>query len=231
MGAGDAVKMNFRFSLWGLFAVVTIVALSVSHFLTTARLTVLENEVVRLRQEAGHLSVADATQVHLISVPTAQAMNWRWRVFLPPGHDFGLYAHLGKLDSRGFPEAGVMAVQSRMGGQTNPNEPREILLDVALGKTLEGDPCLWVSENGRSESCVRFGSALPSWADGSKMLVEKVAGQRVVVTAEAAVPLGLVRLDGAGTRAPRTDDAVLIWIGKYEKTARKTLLDKGILPQ
>lgn len=142
------MKLPFRFSLLGLFAVVTIVALAVSLYLAQSRLAVAQAEVQQLRRETGHLTIDDPQQVHVIAVPTTDAMHWRWRIYLPGGHDFGVYAHRGKFDKRGFPVRGVLASQSRMGGQSDPNLAREIILDVALDKTNEGNASLRIRENG-----------------------------------------------------------------------------------
>jgi hypothetical protein len=104
-------------------------------------------------------------------------------------------------------------------------------LDVVLGKTLEGDPCLWIRENGQGFSAVRFGSSLPSWANGTIMFSQNTAGERNAVIAAPDIPLGLIELNGVGLKNETSDDAVLIWIGKYEKTSLTSLRDKGILPK
>jgi hypothetical protein len=63
------------------------------------------------------------------------------------------------------------------------------------------------------------------------MQSEKAAGQRTVVTSEVDVPLGLLKLDGIGSKGETSDDAVLIWIGKYEKDPAISLRTRGILPK
>lgn len=225
------MKPPLRFSLLGLFALVTIVALAVSLYLTHGRLAKAEAEVSRLRKETGHLTIEDASQVHVIAVPTGDPFAWRWRVYLPGGYDFGVFAQRGKFAPRGLLEQGVLAVNSRFGGSSDPNKPREILLDVALGKSAEGNACLWISENGQHNSGVFFESLLPTWADGTKMQSKKAAAQRAVVTTEVDVPLGLLKLDGVGAKGATCDDAVLVWIGKYEKDPEVSLRTSGILPK
>jgi hypothetical protein len=226
------MKPPLRFSLLGLFAAMTIVALAIALYLTSSRLAVAQAEVLRLRQETGHLTIDDPSQVHLIAVPTTDAMHWRWRVYLPGGHDFGIHAHRGTFDKQGWPAQGVLALDSRIGGQTDPNLPREILLDVSLDKTLEGNACLRVRENGEGYSAVYFDTRLPSWLT-DKMYLDKVAATRSVVAADPDTPLGLLRLDGADGKGTFSDDAVLIWIGKYEKSATvlQSLKDRGVLPK
>lgn len=226
---GNVVKMKARFSLLGMFTTVLIVALVLSLYLTRSRLATLEAEVQRLHKEVGHLTIDDAKMVHVVSVPTTSRMTWRWRVYLPAGHDFGLNSHRGELDSRGYPSKGALS-GSRIGGLSNPNEPREILLDVVLGKSIEGGSCLWISENGKLAASVHFGAELPSWADGSRMYSDKVMGEGSIATADVANPLGLIAINGIGPQPEPCKDAVLIWIGKYEQTARQSFLDRGILP-
>jgi len=226
------MKSPIRFSLLGLFALVTIVALGIALYLTQSRLAIAQAEVQRLRRETGHLTIDDPTQVHVINVPTTDDMHWRWRIHLPGRHDFGVFAHRGTFDKRGFPDQGVLAVSSRMGGQSDPNQPREIVLDVALDKTLEGNACLRIRENGQGSSAVRFDSTLPSWLV-ERMYSDKIAAQRNIVTAAVDTPLGLLKLDGIDAKGQWADDAVLIWIGKYEKidAAWQSLKERGVLPK
>jgi hypothetical protein len=228
----EAVRKRLQFSLLGVFAATTIAALGISLYLTRSHLHALEAEVRRLRKETGHLSVEDTNKVHVIAVPGAGAMTWRWRVYLPGGHNFGVYANCGKLDSAGYPEQGRLSVRSRIGGQSDPNKPREILLDTVFGKTPEGDPCLWIRENGQGYACIRFGASLPSWLDAPTMFSERTAGQGDVVTADATVPIGLIALDGVGSKGETSEDAVLIWIGRYEdgEASLQSLRGNGLLP-
>jgi len=223
------VKNKLRFSLLGLFSLVTIVALAISLYLTRSRLASAEQELERLRQAAGHLSITQAEKVHVIAVPTADALSWRWRVYLPGGHDFGIYSHCGSIDASGLPDKGFRN-SSRVGGQSNPNEPREILLDVALGKTPEGASCLWISENGQHVGAVYFESSPPTWLNA--MSKEQTAGERTTVTADVDTPLALLSLDGLTANKATCEDAVLLWIGKYERGFRpeQTLREKGMLP-
>ena len=225
------MKPSFRFSLLGLFALVTIVALSVSLYLTNSRLTTAQAEVQRLRRETGHLTIDDPQQVHVIAVPTTEDMHWRWRIYLPGGHDFGIYGHRGTFDKQGLPSGGVEALGSRIGGQSDPNLPREIILDISLDKTLEGNACLRVRENGVGSAAVYFDTKLPTWLV-DRMQVERIAAQRSVVATDVDTPLGLLRLDGIDNQGP-SDDAVLIWIGKYERgdAAWQSLKDRGVLPK
>jgi len=224
------LKQPIRYSLLNLLLVTAIVALSIALYLSRSRLAEVEAEADRVRNLFGELSVTDRFAVHAISIPTGEAMNWRWRVYLPAGHDFGVYAYKGQFDAAGLPLSGSLAVKNRIGGQTNPREPREIILDVVLGDTIEGEPCLWISENGRAGAPVAFGSSLPSWANGSMMLGENVAGERNTVSTAVKVPLGLISLRGMDAAGATSDDAVLVWIGQYEKSPTQSLRDRGILP-
>ena len=169
------MKPPLRFSLLGLFAAMTIVALAIALYLTSSRLAVAQAEVLRLRQETGHLTI---DEVHLIAVPTTDAMHWRWRVYLPGGHDFGIHAHRGTFDKQGWPGQGILALDSRIGGQTDPNLPREILLDVSLDKTLEGNACLRVRENdeGANSLLKKVPGTLPTPNSEANLHVRKVPG-------------------------------------------------------
>jgi hypothetical protein len=77
------VKQPVRFSLLSLLLVTAIVALALALFLTRSQLHEVQAESKRLKDQFGELSITDSSQVHLISIPTAEAMHWRWRVYLP----------------------------------------------------------------------------------------------------------------------------------------------------
>jgi hypothetical protein len=228
----EVVRKRLQFTIRGMLAVVTIVALAISLYLTHARLRSTEAEVERLRKETGYLTIGDVDQVHLIAVPTTEEMAWRWRVYLPGGHDFVLYAHHGRLDAKGHPESGGLSM-CHIGGRSDPWKAREILLDAALGKNPEGEFCLSIRENGQGGACIHFGPSRPDWADGTTMFSERVAGRGTIVSADTTTPLGLIGLDGVNSKGKTSEQAVLLWIGDYrqDKDAMRALKQQGILPR
>jgi hypothetical protein len=226
------LKPSFRFSLLTVALLMAIVGLSLALFLSQTRLRKLEAESKRLKDQFGELTITDPSQVHVIAVPTPDAMHRRWRVYLPGGHDFGIYPYRGSLDAKGLPPPNAHPSGSRIGGKSSPREPREILIDVSLGKSIEGEPCLWISENGGGGSPLPFyDSKLPSWANGESMLIDRVAAMGgKTKMAPVANPLVLLSLDTINAAGNRASDAVLIWIGPYEKISTKSLHERGVLP-
>jgi hypothetical protein len=222
------LKRPVRFSLLSLVLLTTIVALAIAVVMMHSRLREAEAELERLKDQFGELSINDRSQVQAISVPTAEAWNWRWRIYLPGGHDFGLYTIRGKLDAKGLPPAASHPNASRIGGQSDPNQPREIIIDVVLGETAEGYRCLWISENGKAGGPIVFGKSPPTWAGGKVMFAERIAGERKTVAAAATSPLVLISLDGVDATGASCDDAVLIWIGPYEQTPLRSLRERAI---
>jgi hypothetical protein len=229
------VKLPFRFSILHLLLVTAISGLAIALYLSQARLTEAEQETERLHRLFGELTITDPSQVHVVAVPTAEGTTWRWRIYLPAGHDFGLFSHLGNLDADGLPlknsRHGI-----RIGGQSSPREAREIVIDVALGKAIEGDhSCLWVSENGKggTPQVIFWDAPTPSWLSGKFSFHERAAGAQRTLACDPATPLALIALDGDKAGIPSCDDAVVIWIGPYEnKTVLPTqsLRERGVLP-
>ncbi|MCA9170554.1 MAG: hypothetical protein KDB23_22905 [Planctomycetales bacterium] len=223
------MKRLLRYSLTNLLLLSAVVALAIALYMARSQVREVEAESIRVKGLFGALSIADATQVSVISVPTADAMNWRWRIHLPGGHDFGLYTYCGKLDTAGLPLTTSSTERSRIGGQTDPRESREILIDIALGTTLEEESCLSISEDGVSGTPIVFSSSPPTWANGTSMLAERVAGEGTTVSVDAKAPLALISLDGINAAGTTCEDAVFVWIGPYEKTPTQSLRDCGVL--
>ena len=74
---------GFRYSLRGVFIVLTLVVLAVSHWWTSIRLFHAENEVRRLRAEVGFISEPDTSKLAAIRVPSDQPLTWKVRVRTP----------------------------------------------------------------------------------------------------------------------------------------------------
>jgi hypothetical protein len=58
-----------------------------------------------LRHETGRLSVDDPTKIHAIEVRTSEPLLWKWRVWVPQGHDVLVRSHWGSIPSTGVPTA------------------------------------------------------------------------------------------------------------------------------
>ena len=78
-----------RFSLLGFLATVTVLLLGISHWNTSRKLSTVESELRRLRDEVGYISVEDETKFHAVALESKEPNTWRWRLFVPKGVHYG----------------------------------------------------------------------------------------------------------------------------------------------
>src|SRR5688500_3942876 len=97
--------IRLRFTLRAFLLVSAFGALVLSHVITSQRLRRTEDELIELRKEAGYLTIDDDARIHAVRLPTLEALEWRWRLYLPPGRSYGLYALCG--DQQKPPRYGV----------------------------------------------------------------------------------------------------------------------------
>ena len=77
--------MKLRFSLLGLVAFVTILALGLSHLLTTRELSQAQHQLSIYRTELGQLNISQEGRIHWASVRTIEPHHWKWRIYVPTG--------------------------------------------------------------------------------------------------------------------------------------------------
>lgn len=80
---------------------MTFVALSVAMWQLYSTLQPLREEVVRLRNEVGNLTLEDSDRdcVHGIQIETGNPLFWKWKVYLPDQKDYQLGTYVGKFPS------------------------------------------------------------------------------------------------------------------------------------
>src|SRR5687767_718661 len=100
---------RWTFSLRTLLLVGVVIALSVSHFMTTWRLKQATEEIQQLRSEAGYLEVTDKQRIYALQVPTVENMLWKWKVHLPPDRRRTLRVATHNIPVSGFPNAGSIS--------------------------------------------------------------------------------------------------------------------------
>ena len=125
-----------RFSLASLLLLTAIVALVIALIVAKRTWKAEVAELQTLRDIAGHLTISDPNNVHVIGVPTVGAHHWRWRVYLPETQDYLLHLVTGKVPREGVP-ANREAPQVRSGFPKSG----EFLLTAALEQDRDGD---WV---------------------------------------------------------------------------------------
>jgi hypothetical protein len=65
----------------------------------------LRNEVLRLRDQVGVLTIEDRAKIHAIDVPTDHEGTWKWRIYVPKGQHALLHDRWGDIAGSGYPPA------------------------------------------------------------------------------------------------------------------------------
>ena len=106
-----------RFSLFTLVLMTTVVAMGIALWQQHLKYSPLEDEVRRLRDEVGVLSIEDESKLHAIRVRTPDDYTWKWRLWIPEGHAYRL-----RCESEQVPEEGLPTGQ----GTIHIREPGEM---------------------------------------------------------------------------------------------------------
>jgi hypothetical protein len=93
----------FRFSLRTLLLLTAIVALAVSHFITSMRLRTLSEENRLLRQEVNRFPLQDESVLHVAALQSTDGLTWRWRLHVPENGKFVVRTEYANLPQRGLP--------------------------------------------------------------------------------------------------------------------------------
>lgn len=106
MSETPSISRRSRFSLLTLLLLTAIAGLGTALFVVYRDLVPLRREVVELRKKVGYLAVSDRTQLHAISVPTDNELEWKWLVFIPEGTHYRLHVEGREVPEVGYPSAG-----------------------------------------------------------------------------------------------------------------------------
>ena len=103
----------FSFSIRDLFLVTVIVALAVGWFIEHRAASRLmgekagaEQEAKQLRDQLGHLTIADEKKLHAIAIAADLALaekRWRWRLHFPSDRAFRVCCKFADLPESGVP--------------------------------------------------------------------------------------------------------------------------------
>lgn len=162
---------GLRFSLATMLMLLLIASLIGSNLFTSwhlqnARQTVVEqksllvakDEEIRIyRNQLGLLYVQDPTMVHVLERHNNKPGDWSWRVYVPDGAQFTLYATVGGIPMEGvcFPGLGVHVA------------PGETTLNVKLDRVSNTGGAMSATSNQvSSDGASSSGSASSEWSGG-----------------------------------------------------------------
>ncbi|HEX4414391.1 MAG TPA: LapA family protein [Lacipirellulaceae bacterium] len=89
-----------RFSLATILIAFLIIGLALVVVLQRWQIGPLRRELRAMREQLGSLTINDVSRVYAIQVRQPDPNLWRWRIYLPSGHDYCIREVEGTLPSR-----------------------------------------------------------------------------------------------------------------------------------
>lgn len=179
-----------RFSLLTVLLVVTIVALTVAVTKLAREVGPLRVEIAKLRDEVGQLNITDRTKLHALRVETDNALEWKWRLWIPAGASYRLRCCGNKVSATGFPEDG---------GTMYLREPGEQVVRYVISRdardgrwkgklhtstgSVGGDDHVWVEWPSTRSTSSGVGSSTQSYAPHERVeIVRHLVSQSTSTT-------------------------------------------------
>jgi hypothetical protein len=97
-----ARRWRFQFSLGSLMLFVLFVAIVLTSVLMYRRMSLAEEELVKLRRIAGYYKVEDKHLLYAAAIETNDPLSWGWRVYLPAGHKYTWHCYSGDIPPVGL---------------------------------------------------------------------------------------------------------------------------------
>jgi hypothetical protein len=216
--------MRPKFSLLTLLVLVAIACALIGFYVMGTRLRKAERELQLLRSETGRLTIGDRSKVHVIRVPVDEPNTWRWRMFIPKGHQYSWNIAAEAIPADDVPQqAGSKAVS---------NEPywerdNEVLVTARLRREEGNDWRLVVESRIGDAQYQMSGGALKIPAEKLQWNTEgastdgRVAGSARAQVFEPKGPIILLQRrplerqpDGTYGPSPNPMPGFMIWLMK-----------------
>jgi hypothetical protein len=138
--ADSADRRIYQFSISSLLLLTLTVALAVTSLLMYRRMADAERELVKLRNEAGYLTIEDEKVFQAISIRCEEPLTWKWRAYLPRGSNYSWHLNSGMIPANG--------VGGGSGGSSREGLPlaqgKEVVITVSIRKDPEPKNKRWV---------------------------------------------------------------------------------------
>lgn len=223
-----------RISLASCFLLLTVVALSVALYKSTADLTDARAELNLLRSELRMLDPSESDKMRAIEVPAFGRNQWRWRVDLPDDDEFVLRWAYDDIPIRD-------TLPTTIDPDFNPHQFRppklpsdEFMLLIAAvedeGTWKLGVKAESVSQTNDFHFTVEMRSNDSSWLarrGGNTESSDFPPGETAVCPSDVPFVLlryrkGLAPRPGITAPDPAPTDGILIWIEKSDKSEIET---------
>jgi len=157
---------RIRFSLLTAILLTTIAAMGVAIWQLSEELQPLRNEVVRLRQEQGRLTITDPNKIYAIRVMTDEPDTWKWRVYLPPNKKYSMHTRLHTVPGRASgtsSDAWLQQLLANRSGSSGNAPSGEFFVEIRLKRDL-AQPEQWLLHYRLGDSFGSNGSEM-KWLD------------------------------------------------------------------
>jgi hypothetical protein len=173
----NATRRRPRFSILTALLVLTIVALTVTVWRQNSEVSPLRQEVRRLRQELGHLTIDDENKIYAIRVAADDLDVNRYRIYLPKNRKFVLCSRIHTIPGR-KPRQSRNDWLASLGGSggTSTIDSGEFTIDVFVERP-DANSNHWnlrYNINGRGGGT--YGSEMPWLNDRRRWTSEAEAG-------------------------------------------------------
>jgi len=189
-------RSRAKISLLSFLLVFSLVGVVFSHWHTSKKLHSLAQEVNKLRNEAGYISVEDESQLHAISLDTGEANTWKWRLFLPKGRRYKWNIACENIPASTPPaKPGVSSVSNEPYWESETN----VLVTAKLREKSNGDWTMIVSSKIGDSNDQMGGSTLTIPAEKIRWLATegstevRLLGSRGTVTRDPQGPIILLQ--------------------------------------
>jgi hypothetical protein len=133
------MRWKLQYSLSSILWLTLCCALVLSSVLMYRRMEKAEWENGMLRASAGYLKIDDESRFHAVAIEAYEPLTWRWRVYVPAGHEnLNIHVACGDISDEGISalSANPMAFVSREG---------EMVLNAAVRQDKDGQWFLHVT--------------------------------------------------------------------------------------
>jgi hypothetical protein len=183
-------KSWLRFSLASLFLLTALICVTTAYLLQRRESVRKDAEIRQYRIDLGLLDdrttalvIDDATKVHVAALPAPRALQWRWRVYVPPGNQWTVRLEQGRDNAVDFGGSAT---------STSLDERGEMIIEARLERALNGKARMvvnWGTE-GLTSSVAEKGAEVILHGERVKSVV---AGQPKQQSYEAQGEIDLLR--------------------------------------